>query len=324
MNNKIKCPFCNEEFTPDDAQKHQIEAEVKSSLEEKHKLEIERVRFETEEKAKKIAHDESSLKLKDRDNENEELRNKNKELGNQLLDLTKSIRELKDQNDRRDLESEKRISEESDRSREKGAKEERERIGMEVEEYKKKLSDTQKALADAQAKSKQGSQQLQGEVLELDLEEKLRSAFIYDDISPVGKGVEGGDIIEKVRNPAGKVAGTILWETKRAKWKPSWLAELRENGRKIDATIVVLVSVNLPKEIENFQVIDNVIITTNKYAIALAGILRRDVMKIASAKYAAENKDEKLESLYQYHKVILLRVGLKLLLKVWLICKMIC
>lgn len=300
MNNKIICPFCNKEFAPDEAMKHKMQEEISADLAEKHKLDLERVKAEAEEKAKKIITEDLDLKLKDKDNENEELRNKNKELGNQLLELTKSIRELKDQNDRRDLETEKRISEEADRAKEKGAKEEREKVGLEVEEYKKKLLDTQKALAEAQSKAKQGSQQLQGEVLELDLEEKLRNAFIYDEISPIGKGVEGGDIIQKVRNQAGKIAGTILWETKRAKWSSTWLSKLREDGRKFDATLVVLVTINLPNEIENFQVIDNVIITSNKFALALAGILRRDVMKIASAKFAAENKDEKLESLYQY------------------------
>ena len=91
-----------------------------------------------------------------------------------------------------------------------------------------------------------------------------------------------------------------MWETKRAKWTPSWIAKLKEDGRKNNATMVVLVCENLPKEIENFSVTDGVLITSVPYCIALAGILRRNVMHIAQAKSASVNKDEKLEMLYEY------------------------
>ena len=285
MKNTIKCKYCGKEIEISEALRHDFE---------------EQFRVEEREKGKKEALEEIDLKVKDKENENQELRDRNKELGNQLLELTKSIRELKDQNDRRDIEAQKKINEESSKAREEGAKQEREKTGLEVDELKKKLTDTEKALIDAQAKAKQGSQQLQGEVLELDLETKLKKAFTYDEISPIGKGVEGGDIIQTVKNQAGKTAGTILWETKRAKWSPSWLPKLREDGRKFDATLVVLVTINLPKEIENFKVMDGVIITSYPYSLSLAGLLRRNVMSIASAKFTAENKDEKLESLYQY------------------------
>ena len=285
MKNTIKCKFCGKEIEISEALRHDFE---------------EQFGIEEREKGKKEAIEEIDLKVRDKENENRELRDRNKELGNQLLELTKSIRELKDQNEKRDLESQRKINEESDKAREEGARQEREKSGLEVDELKKKLTDTEKALIDAQAKAKQGSQQLQGEVLEIDLENKLKNAFTFDEITPIGKGVEGGDIIQVVKNQAGKTAGTILWETKRAKWSPSWLPKLREDGRKFDATLVVLVTINLPKDIQNFQIDNGVIITSLSFALSLAGILRRNVMSIASAKFTAENKDEKLESLYTY------------------------
>jgi hypothetical protein len=281
----IKCKYCGRDIEISEALRQEFENEF---------------RAEEREKAKKEVLAEIDLKIKDKDNENEELKSRNKELGNQILELTKSIRELKNQNDRRELENLKKIAEERDKAGIEAAKLEREKSTLELDELKKKLTDTERALIDAQAKAKQGSQQLQGEVLELDLETRLKNAFVNDEITPIGKGVEGGDIIQKVRNQAGKVAGIILWETKRAKWSPSWLSKLREDGRKIDATLVVLVSVNLPKEIDNFQVLEGVIVASYRYALSLAGILRRNVMSIASAKFTAENKDEKLEFLYQY------------------------
>ncbi len=48
----------------------------------------------------------------------------------------------------------------------------------------------------------QGSMQLQGEAQELLLEEILRDQFLHDLITEVGKGVEGADRMQIVRNPA--------------------------------------------------------------------------------------------------------------------------
>ncbi|KKS75121.1 MAG: hypothetical protein UV46_C0025G0022 [Candidatus Gottesmanbacteria bacterium GW2011_GWC2_42_8] len=152
------------------------------------------------------------------------------------------------------------------------------------EEYEKKMADMKKALDDATKKAAQGSQQLQGEVLELDLENLLRETFPNDEIVSVGKGREGGDIIHKVKGKTGRLAGVILWETKRANWQKTWLAKLREDGRKE----------------ANFQLIDGVLVCSYKFALPLAAIIRRDVLHIAYAKQTAENKEEHLEELYRY------------------------
>src|SRR3990172_11456137 len=101
MKNTIKCPYCHKEFEATEALKHQIEEEVSASIEDKYKKKIEEARIEGEEKAKKAILDEVDLKLKDKDNENEELKSRNKELSNQVLGLNKNVRELIYQNNRR-------------------------------------------------------------------------------------------------------------------------------------------------------------------------------------------------------------------------------
>ena len=136
--------------------------------------------------------------------------------------------------------------------------------------------------------------------LELEFENNLTSAFPDDEIIPVAKGKRGGDVIQKVKGKSGRVGGVILWETKRAKWSPSWAAKLREDARSEDATVAVLVTTELPRDIENFALTGGIIITSYAYAIALAGVLRRSILQIAVAKQTAENKDENLEMLYDY------------------------
>lgn len=300
MSTTIKCTHCGAEIEITKALLHEVEEQVKDTVAASHKAELDRVRTQAEKAAREKAVADVSVEMKDRENQVTELREQNKALTGQLLDLNKSIRELKSQEERRALEYEKRLNDAIDKNHEELTKTLGEKSQMEVLELKKQLDDTKKALDDAKNKLAQKSQQLQGEVLELNIEEKLKSAFIYDDIAPVGKGAQGADIIQTVKNQAGKAAGIILWETKRAKWTPSWLPKLREDGRNAGATIVVLISENVPDDVGTFAMREGVVVTTYPYVLPLAELLRRAVMQVAAARSVAANKDEKLEYLYQY------------------------
>lgn len=151
-----------------------------------------------------------------------------------------------------------------------------------------------------QQKTKQGSQQLQGEVLELDLEKQLRSNFPDDEILPVPKGVRGADVLQKVRNRAGKEAGTIIWEAKRARWNSLWISKLKEDLRTSAASEAILIVEELPEKLKNSGLVEGIWIASYQDALTLATTIRLLLMKVAAAKSAAENKDEKLEDLYRY------------------------
>lgn len=300
MINTIKCRFCGKDIEITEALRHQIEEQALTEEKLKHEQELETAKKEAEEKTREKISREIELKLKDKENEAEELKKQNKELLNQILEMNKTLRELKSQNEKRELEYQKRLDEEAEKVRAEAAKTEGEKAALKIAELEKQNADMRQALILAEKKGHQGSQQLQGEVLELALETRLKNTFRNDQIEPVGKGVSGGDIIQKVRNSYNQTAGIILWETKRAKWTPSWLPKLREDARKANATLVILVSEELPKEISSFDILDGVIVTSYTYALPLAAIARRQLIQLAIAKSTAANKDEKLESLYSY------------------------
>lgn len=292
MNNTIRCPHCKKIVEISEALRHEFEAS--------NRKELEKAKKEAVEIATKKAIEETEFKLKNTKNENEEIKKQNKELRDQLLVLNRTVRGLNDKLEKTDLEIQKKVNEEVKKAKEGIYKDEKEKFHLENAELKKQLEDTKKALTEAQRKAQQSSQQLQGEVLELDLEQRLNDAFRNDDVEEVKKGAEGGDIIQKVKNSYGKQAGIILWEAKRAKWRPSWLPKLREDGRKAGASVSVLVSEQLPRDIVNFGFVDNVLITSYQFAIALAVILRRGIIQVAVAKSTTVNKDERLEKLYSY------------------------
>src|SRR3989338_3448806 len=84
-------------------------------------------------------------------------------------------------------------------------------------EKDKQMNDLKKEINEWKRKAEQGSQKLQGEVLEQELEQILREQFSTDEIDPISSGINGADILQKVCSKTGKICGTILIESKNAK-----------------------------------------------------------------------------------------------------------
>lgn len=300
MSNKFKCKKCGAEIEVTEAIRHDIEENLIRSIESKHKGELEEVVRKTEEKATLKAKEAIESKLKDMSKENEEEKERNKDLNKKIGDLLDELRALRRKDQDRDIEIKKEIMDMEEKIRLEVTNANNEKSNLEIAELKKKLTDTEISLIEAQKKTKQGSQQLQGEVLELDLENRLRSTFHNDEIEPVGKGVSGADVIQRVKNNQDRIAGIILWETKRARWSPSWLPKLRDDVRRAGASVGVMLTDELPKGVSSFEFTEGVLVTSYSYAIPLAVLLRRQLMQLASAKSAAVNKDQTLEKLYNF------------------------
>jgi hypothetical protein len=158
-----------------------------------------------------------------------------------------------------------------------------------------------KELEDAKRKLQQGSQQTQGEVFELEFEELLQKEFPHDKISPVGKGIKGGDIIQEVWDARGNYNGKILWELKNTKtWTEGWVDKLKTDKRAINAEEAVLISEVLPINIKTAGYREGVWVTRQAFVIGLASALRASLIQLYYAKNANKGKDEKVEAIYSY------------------------
>lgn len=168
--------------------------------------------------------------------------------------------------------------------------------------FEKKLQDTLKLNQELRQKLEQGSQQTQGEVLELELETLLRSEFPVDRIKEVAKGVRGADIIQTVVDVYGRECGTILWESKNAKWSGEWLSKLKEDQQVAKAQVAVLVSINLPDGVKNFTFNKEKKIWITNYAsvVGLAWAIRINIAQLHATKLSSVGKNEKMEVLYGY------------------------
>src|SRR5258708_7303973 len=294
----ILCTYCKKPIEISQAIADQVSEEEKKHQEEAiaHAREEERIKVE-----KKIK-EEISLKEKDYQNQIKESTDRIQQLMQDVLKANEEMRNLRKKDEERDIENQKRFAEIEQKAKEEAIKKVDEEKKYEILQMKKQLEDTQKALEDAKRKSEQVSQQLQGEVLELDIENLLRNAFPHDLIEPVGKGISGADIRHIVKSPLGNTCGIILWELKRTKhWDDKWIGKLKDDVRNEKANVPVIVSQQLPPEAQTgLGVKEKVWVCNFSLIIPLAELLRSNLYDVARQKASQANSTEKAELIYSY------------------------
>jgi hypothetical protein len=210
-------------------------------------------------------------------------------------------RELDDAKREIDLTVESRVQEGLTAVRDKAKQEAEQGLKLKVLEKEEQIASMQRQIEDLKRRSEQGSQQLQGEVQELELEALICANFPHDIVEPVPKGEFGGDVLHRVISAAGQPCGTILWEAKRTKkWSNAWLAKLRDDQRAAKADVAMIVTTALPEDIETFNVLDGVWVTGRRCAIPVAIALRSSLIEVAAARLAADGQRTKAEMVYQY------------------------
>jgi hypothetical protein len=223
------------------------------------------------------------------------------EAQNAQAELIRKQRELDDARRELELTIEKRVQADLAGARERAKKEAEEELKLRVLEKDQTIAAMQKQVEELKRRAEQGSQQLQGEVQELELEALLTAKFPRDTIQPVPKGEFGGDVLQRVFGPLGQVCGTILWECKRTKnWSDGWLPKLREDQRSAKAELAVILSPALPREIETFGFVGEIWVAHPKVALPVALALRQTLIEAAAARQASDGQQTKMEMVYQY------------------------
>jgi hypothetical protein len=331
--NLITCPECGHPFELSDALTHQIrehlKAEVQADVAEretdaKRKLDEVRAREEALAKAKETLNQEVEKQLKQKLAEAESRATKKVEgkFADDIKELQESLqtkeaslkvyreneRGLRKQKEALetemaefDIKLKRQLDAEREAIRKQATETATEAERLKVAEKEKVISDLQVQITVLKQKAEQGSTQLQGEVLELDLESQLAAAFPHDTIEPVGKGVKGGDVHQRVHTNTGNDCGMIIWEAKRTKnWSSSWAPKLKEDQRAAKAELAVIVSQVLPPEIKHFGQVDGVWVCDSVSALPLANALRHGLIAAAIARLAETGKAGKMEELYSY------------------------
>ncbi len=304
MPTEIKCPNCGHEFEPTDLIRDEIQKEVNSKAEEWKK----KKEKELEESLRKnISSDfENKLRLLEDNNKNNE--EKLKLSRQKELEFLKKEQELLTKEKEIDLQLQRLLLEERNKLSEIIRKEEAEKNSlrdtehqMRVKELEEKLEAQRKLAEEMKRKAEQGSMQTQGEVQELLLEEMLRTAFPFDVITEVGKGVRGADCIQNVRNNFGQECGKIIFESKRTKdFAADWIDKLKADMRSQGADVAVIVTQALPKDMDSFGEKNGVWICSFAEVKPIVQLLRDGIIKISTALKSQENRGDKMHLLYDY------------------------
>jgi hypothetical protein len=236
-------------------------------------------------------------------------------LKTQLLEATKNLtesqtKELQLRKDRRELEEKKQaleltvartIDEERNRIREEAKRQADEEHRLKTADSEKLVADLRHQIGDLKRKAEQGSLQIQGEVLEVELENRLRDHFPHDVIEPIPTSKNGGDVLQHVADHSGQRCGSILWEAKRTKsFNDCWLGKLREDLRAARGQVAVIVSTELPKGVTTFACIDGVWVTSRACLHGLATALRQGILEVARTHRHLEGRQSKVDLLHQY------------------------
>lgn len=217
------------------------------------------------------------------------------------LELTRRERRLVEAQEQLQLDLERKLNAERDRLKQEISKQESDRQALVQAELQKQLADARKVNDDLRRKLEQGSQQTQGEVLELDIENRLRSLFPLDRFSEVPKGVRGADLIQTVANNFGQPCGSILYETKRTRtWSKDWIPKLKKDLVAAKSDVAVLITETLPVGHDRCELVDGVWVVHVSAVMPLVHSLRWSLHQVARAAAAQEGIQDKQALLYQY------------------------
>lgn len=292
MSTQIKCPKCGKSFEPTEAFQHELEEKLIKDIETKHEEDLAKVKLEIEDKIKK--------QVADKDEQIQSLKKRAEQAEEEEIKIRKEKRELEESKRKFEVEKQRQLDEERDKIRTEALKEAQDQASLNLAQERQKNEDAQKQILELQRKLQQGSQQSQGEVMELEIEQLLKKEFPQDTIEEVKKGQRGADIIQKVYDTRSQVAGVLLWESKNGKWQPAWIKKLKEDQRQAKADLAILVSQNLPEDIKDFGYQNGIWVISRKMIIPIASTLRFDLIRVNHERGLNSNANEKMAVLFQY------------------------
>ena len=329
----ITCPKCGAEIPLTEAVSHQVRDQLEAQFQKQRKehdaaiairerkLKDERAVLDQRQKdisalvaeqvdaerkkllvdASRMAEEKLGTQLKDMQSQLAEQQQKARAAQATELELRRKHRELEVTKASLELEVARKLDEERGKiaatARQQGAETER----LKVAEKEQVIKGLQEQITALQQRAAQGSTQLQGETLEVELENNLRRVFLHDEVVEIKKGQRGADVMQRVRTNAGLSCGSILWEAKRARnWASDWPEKLKEDQREAMAELAVVVTTCPPDGVRGIGQADGVWVCEPQFAIALAGALRHGLIATAVQRLQDTDRSDKMARLYDY------------------------
>ncbi|MBM3158537.1 MAG: DUF2130 domain-containing protein [Bacteroidetes bacterium] len=319
MTPTINCPNCGHPFAPGEVIREEVEKELRNKAAEWQKKKTEEFQLKLEEERKRVQEqaekstresvfNEFQNKLVVLEQTNKSYEDKLKEARQQQVEFLKKEQELKDKEQELEIQLHKKLQEEREKLAFDLRKLEDQRLAaketefqLRMKEMEEKLEAQRKLAEEMKRKAEQGSMQSQGEAQELLLEDLIRTAFPFDLVEEVGKGVRGADCIQTVRDKTGQSCGRIIFESKRTKdFSQEWIEKLKADRISQSADLAVLVTQAFPKDMQQFGEREGVWICSFSEVKPIIQILRDLLIKLNQQSRNQDNKGDKMQLLYDY------------------------
>jgi hypothetical protein len=139
-----------------------------------------------------------------------------------------------------------------------------------------------------------------GEGAEVKLFDALRAEFDGDKIEPVGKGASGADIIHIVMHN-GRECGKIIYESKNSTgWRDDYVTKLVQDQTAAKADYAILSTFKFPKDAKQVEVRESVIIVNPARAVAIAQIIRKQLVQVHTLRLSKSERAKKMAALFDY------------------------
>ena len=304
----IACPECGNHIDVNEILKHQLQEEFKSKLENiksrlimdqdsKIKSIIDAKKLDFKKEIEKENEDRINEMEQELSQKSEKLKSLNKKEG-EILRLKRDFNLLKEQSD---IEAKKKVNEALESEYDRLSNLANSKSQMKIKELEKKLEDQIDLTQQMKRKQEQGSMQLQGEVMELAIEEWLKNKFPLDLIQEVKKGAQGADCLQIINTRGSENCGSIYYESKRTKsFQPAWIEKFKNDIRDKKANIGVLVTEAMPSGMKRMGMVDGVYVCSFEEFKSLSYVLRESIIQLSRAMTSNENKGDKMQLLYEY------------------------
>ena len=267
--------------------------------EERKRFNLEQIKIQEELKRKILEEQNSSISSLQ-----EELAQKSeqiKELNNSKIEIAKLKREREEMEAKikadAQIDLEERVYEEKLKIQ-KILQEENE---LKLKAKDERLEQIKHELENARRKAEQGSMQVQGEALELLIENWLNSQFPFDTIQEIKKGAFGADCLQIVNTRDIANCGIICYESKNTKvWSDGWIAKLKQDMLKVNANLGVIVTSVYPKDMKRMGFVDGIWVCGLDEFKGSSILLRDSLIRVYKTAKKEENKSDKMSLLYDY------------------------
>jgi hypothetical protein len=156
-----------------------------------------------------------------------------------------------------------------------------------------------KALNDQIAALQRRVEAEEAEGADLNVLELLKKQYPKDEFRVVSKA-SGANLVHVIKNNK-KICGSIVYDTRnRDAWNPKFASNLRDDMVAENAAHALLTTGKFPKGVGHVHICEGVVCVNPARLIALAEILRNEIVRSHSQRLSAEGRERKTEKLYNF------------------------